>query len=237
MPISGGDILTIKNLFAYYDKAEILRGVSIRVREGEVTTILGPNGAGKTTLIKSICGLVKTKGKIFFLGKDISNLKTHDRIRMGIAVCPEGRRIFPNMTVKDNLFMGSVFNKNFDERLEFIFNLFPRLKERLNQKAGTLSGGEQQMLAIARGLMSAPDLLILDEPSLGLAPKLTLDIFGTIKKLKEEGLTMLLVEQNVHLSLAIADYAYVMAEGRIKMEGSAEELEKSEEIKKAYLGL
>ena len=238
MHTSERSILTTRELYAYYDKAEILRDVNLDVKEGKITVILGPNGAGKTTLMKAICGLVKTRGKIIFDGVDITNLKTHERIRMGIAICPEGRRLFPNMSVRDNLLMGSVFVRDYEEQLEKVFSLFPRLKERLNQKAGTLSGGEQQMLAIARALMSKPKLLLLDEPSIGLAPIVVESIGEAISEINRElGVTVVLVEQNIHLGLDIADYAYILSEGRIKVEGKAEEIKEFEEIRRAYFSI
>ena len=234
-------VLETKNLEAGYGEVQILWGISIRAKKGELTTIIGSNGAGKTTLLRAIMGIIPVwNGSVIFNGEDITKLPTYSRVEKGIVMIPEGRMVFPQMSVLENLEMGAYTKRSEEkkqETLELVFNLFPRLKERLHQKAGTLSGGEQQMLAIARGLMSQPEILILDEPSLGLSPKLTLEIFNIIQKLKEEGITMLLVEQNVHLSLAIADYAYVMAEGKIRMEGAGEELEKSEEIRKAYLGL
>ena len=234
-------MLQAENVECGYGEVKVIWGVSVKVEEKQLVTIIGSNGSGKTTLLRALMGIIPVQnGRVIFKGEDITKLSTHSRVERGMVMVPEGRLIFPNMTVLENLEMGAYTKRaeeKKEEQLEHVFSLFPRLKERLNQKAGTLSGGEQQMLAIARGLMAAPDLLIMDEPSLGLAPKLTLEIFETIKKLKEEGMTMLLVEQNVHLSLAIADYAYVLSEGRIKMEGPARELEKSDEIKKAYLGL
>ncbi len=234
-------ILEARNVETGYGDVQILWGVSVKVEKGELIALIGSNGSGKTTFLRSIMGIIPVwKGEVVFNGVDVTRMPTHSRVEMGMVMVPEGRMIFPNMTVYENLEMGAYTKRaeeKFDEQLEFVFSLFPRLKERLNQKAGTMSGGEQQMLAIARALMSSPEILILDEPSLGLSPKLTLEIFEAIKKLKEEGMTILLVEQNVHLSLAIADYAYIMAEGKIKMEGKAEELEKSEEIRKVYLGI
>jgi len=234
-------MLEAKDIECGYGEVKVLWGVSVKAEKGKLTTIIGSNGVGKTTLLRAIMGIIPVwKGKVLFDGEDITRLKTHERVEKGLVMVPEGRMIFPNMTVLENLEMGAYTKRaeeKMEERLEMIFELFPRLKERMNQKAGTLSGGEQQMLAIARGLMSVPEILILDEPSLGLSPKLTLEIFEIIKRLKEEGITMLLVEQNVHLSLAICDYAYVMAEGRIVMEGRGEELAKSDEIRKAYLGI
>jgi branched-chain amino acid transport system ATP-binding protein len=220
---------------------KILWGLNLDVVEGQLTTILGSNGSGKTTFLRTLMGIIKPwDGKIIFKGEDVTNLSTYSKAEKGIIMVPEGRMIFPEMNVYENLEMGAYTKRareKFEDSLDFVISLFPRLKERFNQKAGTLSGGEQQMLAIARGLMSRPEVLILDEPSLGLAPKLVLEVFETIKKLKDEGLTMLLVEQNVHLSLAITDYAYVISEGRIKIQGTGEELSKSDEIRKAYLGL
>ncbi len=234
-------VLETRDLECGYGEVKVLWGVSIKAKKGQLTTIIGSNGVGKTTLLRAIMGIIPVwNGDILFYGEEITKMPTHSRVEKGLVMVPEGRMVFPHMTVLENLEMGAYTKRaeeKKDEQLEFVFDLFPRLKERMHQKAGTLSGGEQQMLAIARGLMSCPEILILDEPSLGLSPKLTLEIFETVKKLKDEGLTMLLVEQNVHLSLAISDYAYVMAEGRIKMEGTGEELEKSEEIRKAYLGI
>ncbi len=179
-------------------------------------------------------------GRVIFKGEDITDIPAYKRAERGLVMVPEGRMVFPEMSVYENLEMGAYTKRarsKLKESMDFVFSLFPRLKERIDQKAGTMSGGEQQMLAIGRGLMACPELLILDEPSLGLAPKLVLEVFEIIEKLRSEGVTMLLVEQNVHLSLAITDYAYVMAEGRIVMEGSGKDLIKSDEIRKAYLGI
>ena len=231
--------LDVQNLESGYGEVKVLWGVSIKVKKGELTTIIGSNGSGKTTFLKAIMGIIPVwNGKIIFNGEDVTKLSTHSKVEKGIVMIPEGRLIFPEMSVLENLEMGAYTKRAMDrmqDSLDLVFSLFPRLKERMQQKAGTLSGGEQQMLAVARGLMSVPEILILDEPSLGLAPKLTIEIFETIKKLKNEGVTMLLVEQNVHLSLAITDYAYVMAEGKIVLEGTGEELERSDEVRKAYL--
>lgn len=233
--------LDVQNLESGYGEVKVLWGVSIKVKKGELTTIIGSNGSGKTTFLKAIMGIIPVwNGKIIFNGEDVTKLSTHSKVEKGIVMIPEGRLIFPEMSVLENLEMGAYTKRAMDrmqDSLDLVFSLFPRLKERMQQKAGTLSGGEQQMLAVARGLMSVPEILILDEPSLGLAPKLTIEIFETIKKLKNEGVTMLLVEQNVHLSLAITDYAYVMAEGKIVLEGTGEELERSDEVRKAYLGI
>ena len=234
-------ILKVENLETGYGEVQILWGINLEVPPGNLTTILGANGAGKTTLLRAITGIIPVwKGKVTFQGEDITRISPHDRAAKGLIMIPEGRMIFPEMTVLENLEMGAFTKRarsKMKENMEYALSLFPILKERLNQKAGTMSGGEQQMLAIARGLMADPQLLIFDEPSLGLAPKLVIEVFETIQKLKEEGVTMLLVEQNVHLSLAITDYAYVLAEGKVVMEGTGEELEKSEEVKKAYLGV
>ena len=234
-------ILKVEDLSTGYGEVQILWDVSIEAEKGRLTTIIGSNGAGKTSLLRAIMGILPAwKGRILFRGEDITKLPAYKRVDLGLIMVPEGRMVFPEMSVYENLEMGA-YSKRARERLketmEFVFALFPRLKERIDQKAGTMSGGEQQMLAIGRGLMGCPELLILDEPSLGLAPKLVLEVFEVIEKLKEEGITMLLVEQNVHLSLAITDHAYVMAEGRIVMEGPGKELAQSDEVRKAYLGI
>lgn len=233
--------MRVENLSTGYGEVQILWGVSIQAKKGQLTTIIGSNGSGKTTLLRAITGILPVwEGKIWFNGEDITDVPAYKRADMGLVMVPEGRMLFPEMTVYENLEMGA-FNKRarakFKESLDFVLNLFPRLKERLYQKAGTMSGGEQQMVALGRGLMACPELLILDEPSLGLAPKLVLEVFEIIKKLRDEGITMLLVEQNVHLSLMLTDWAYVMAEGRIVMEGTGRELEQSDEVRKAYLGI
>ena len=234
-------ILKVENLSTGYGEVQILWDVSIEAEKGRLTTIIGSNGAGKTTLLRAVMGILPAwNGRVIFRGEDITKLPAYKRVDLGLIMVPEGRMVFPEMSVYENLEMGA-YSKRARERLketmEFVFTLFPRLKERINQKAGTMSGGEQQMLAIGRGLMGCPELLIMDEPSLGLAPKLVLEVFEVIEKLKEEGITMLLVEQNVHLSLAITDHAYVMAEGRIVMEGPGKELAQSDEVRKAYLGI
>jgi len=234
-------ILKADGLETGYGEVQILWGVSVEVFPGRLTTILGANGAGKTTLLRAIAGLLPLRnGKIIFKGEDVTGLSTHALASKGLVMIPEGRMIFPEMTVLENLEMGAFSCRARAElktNMERVLTLFPTLKERLYQKAGTMSGGEQQMLAIGRGLMAKPELLILDEPSLGLAPLLVIEIFKIIQKLREEGVTMLLVEQNAHLALSVSDYAYVLAEGKVIMEGPAEQLEKSEEIKQAYLGV
>ncbi len=214
-------VLEVRNLRAYYD-SKVLRGINIEIgREG--VAILGPNGAGKTTLIKAIFGLVKTEGEILFFGKPIQNMKTHERVKLGISVCPEGRRLFPSMSVEDNLLIAG------DEMLETVYELFPRLKERRKQPVKTMSGGEQQMVAIARALMQKPKLLILDEPSTGLAPAIVKVIGDAIVKIKEMGISVMIVEQNVHLAFRVADRAYVLVKGRVVKEGRVEDLHSIEE--------
>ncbi len=235
------EILLVENLEAGYKDVQILWGVSIRAREGEVTTIVGSNGSGKTTLLRAIMGAVRAKsGRIIFDGKDITRWPTYKRASLGLVYVPEGRQLFPDMTVIENLEMGAYTKRaraKMKENLEYVFSIFPRLKERMYQKAGTLSGGEQQMLAIARGIMSVPKLMMFDEPTLGLSPKLSLEVFRIIDILKKEKIPMLLVEQNVYLALQVADYAYVLSEGRIVKEGKGSELLELEDIKKAYLGV
>lgn len=235
------EILLVENLEAGYKDVQILWGVSIRAREGEVTTIVGSNGSGKTTLLRAIMGAVRAKsGRIIFDGKDITRWPTYKRASLGLVYVPEGRQLFPDMTVIENLEMGAYTKRaraKMKENLEYVFSIFPRLKERMYQKAGTLSGGEQQMLAIARGIMSVPKLMMFDEPTLGLSPKLSLEVFRIIDILKKEKIPMLLVEQNVYLALQVADYAYVLSEGRIVREGKGSELLELEDIKKAYLGV
>jgi branched-chain amino acid transport system ATP-binding protein len=234
-------MLTVKGLESGYGEMQVLWGVDLEVKKKSITTVLGPNGAGKSTTLKTIFGIIKPwKGVVQFDGKDVTNLRPHKKVEMGITLVPEGRHLFPNMTVYENLILGAYTKRaeeKKDESLELVYSLFPRLKERERQKAGTLSGGEQQMLAIARALMTNPKLILMDEPSQGLAPKLVKEVFETIVKMKDEGLTILLVEQNVYASLEISDYAYVLHEGKIAFGGSVEEVKESEEIKKAYLGL
>ena len=228
-------MLTVKGLESGYGEMQVLWGVDLEVKKKSITTVLGPNGAGKSTTLKTIFGIIKPwKGVVQFDGKDVTNLRPHKKVEIGMTLVPEGRHLFPNMTVYENLILGA---EKKDESLELVYSLFPVLKERERQKAGTLSGGEQQMLAIARALMTNPKLILMDEPSQGLAPKLVKEVFETIVKMKDEGLTILLVEQNVYASLEISDYAYVLHEGKIASGGSVEEVKESEEIKKAYLGL
>ena len=232
-------MLSIMGVHAFYGHIEALRGVDVEVKHGEIVTLIGANGAGKSTLLMTICGNPRAaRGRIVFDGMDISAKPTHEIIRSGIAQAPEGRRIFPHMTVMENLLMGAITSepRYLDEDLEKVFALFPILRERREQRGGTLSGGEQQMLAIARALMSRPRLLLLDEPSLGLAPMLVKQIFSVIKAINaEQNVTVFLVEQNAFHALRLAHRGYVMANGRILMSGTGKELLANEEIRSAYL--
>ncbi len=231
-------LLEIKNLHVSYGAIKAIKGISLQVRRGEVVTILGANGAGKTTTLRTISGLLKAKeGSIVFDKNDITNTSAHDIVACGMSHSPEGRRIFGTLTVEENLMMGAYILKDHDkETLAWIYNILPRLKERKKQLAGTLSGGEQQMLAIGRAIMSKPKLLILDEPSLGLAPILVKAIFKAVKEISQSGVTVLLVEQNAKAALKLADKAYVLEVGKITHQGTAQELLKSEKIQEAYLG-
>ncbi|MEP3753774.1 MAG: ABC transporter ATP-binding protein [Parasphingorhabdus sp.] len=232
-------MLRIRNVETYYGKIIALRGVDVDVFAGEIVTLIGANGAGKSTLMMTICGSPQARtGEIVYDGDDITQAPTHEIMRRGIAQSPEGRRIFPRMTVMENLQMGALLvdDEHFDGDLERIFTLFPRLKERASQRGGTLSGGEQQMLAIARALMGRPKLLLLDEPSLGLAPLIVKQIFEVIGELnKRDGLTVFLVEQNAFHALKLAHRGYVMVNGKITMSGSGTDLLKREEVRAAYL--
>lgn len=234
-------MLEIKELNVSYEKVQVLWGVSFTVNEGEIVSLLGSNGAGKSTTVKTIQGLLKSKsGSIRFMDKNIEGLPAYKIVDAGISLVPEGREIFPKMSVLENLILGAYVPRARDlleESLEWVFQLFPKLEERKKQLAGTMSGGEQQMLAIARALMSKPKLLMLDEPSLGLAPVLVLQVFEVIKKLNEEGVTILLVEQNVHHALELSDRGYVLEKGRIILEGKGSELLEHEYVKNAYLGI
>jgi branched-chain amino acid transport system ATP-binding protein len=234
-------LLEIKKLYHYYEKARALEEINMKVENGALDTVIGPNGAGKSTLLKVISGLEEPdRGKIEFLGERIDGMKPYKIAEKGIAHCPERRRLFPDMTVLENLEMGAYTlkdKKKFHELLKFIFEIFPRLKERLKQRAGTLSGGEQQMLAIARALMANPKLLLLDEPSLGLAPKIKDFIFEVINKIKKEGTTTLLIEQDATLAINVAENIIVLEDGKIEMRGTKEQLIKEPRIKKVYLGI
>ena len=234
-------MLKIENLNVNYGAIKAVKNITIEVKKGEIVTLIGANGAGKSTILRTISSIIKpASGRILLEGKDISDLRPHKIIELGISQAPEGRMIFSNLTVQENLEMGAFTRKDKDNilyDLEFIFTLFPRLKERLKQPGGTLSGGEQQMLAISRAIMSKPKLLLLDEPSLGIAPILVKQIFEKIKSLKDAtGLTILLVEQNANIALSISDYAYVLETGSIKLEGEAKAMANNSEVRKAYLG-
>ena len=233
-------MLKIEDINVYYGNIQALKGVSMEINEGEIVTLIGANGAGKSTLLKTISGLLKPKqGKVLFEGDSIGGKAAQAIVKMGISHVPEGRRVFANMTVAENLELGAYLRKDKDgihKDMEKVYELFPRLLERIKQQAGTLSGGEQQMLAMGRALMAKPRLLLLDEPSMGLAPLLVKQIFNIIQEISESGTTILLVEQNANLALSIADRAYVVETGRIVLSGKAEELTSSEEIKMAYLG-
>ena len=232
-------MLKAENLNVYYGPIHAVKGVSFEVNEGEIVTLIGANGAGKSTTLKTVSGLMRSHGgAVEFMDRSIASTAPHKIVELGIAHVPEGRRIFTKMTVEENLDMGAftVRGGNVDEDKEKVFEQFPRLKERRRQIAGTLSGGEQQMLAMGRALMSSPKLLMLDEPSMGLAPILVEQVFDIISALHKAGTTILLVEQNAEMALAVADRAYVMETGRITLSGTGEELAASEEVQKAYLG-
>ena len=234
-------MLEIKDLHVYYDNIHALKGISLEINEGEVVSIIGANGAGKTTTLQTISGLITPKsGSIIFEGKDLLKEQAHNICKLGIAQVPEGRRIFSQLVVKDNLKLGQFTIKDSAENMEKdraeFYKVFPRMSERKNQLAGTLSGGEQQMLAMGRALMSRPKLLILDEPSMGLSPLFVKEIFEVIRQLKEKGTTILLVEQNAKMALSISDRAYVIETGKITLEGKASDLLHNENVKKAYLG-
>ena len=231
-------MLEVTGLNVYYDNIRALKDVSFSVEEGEIMTLIGANGAGKTTTLLTLSGLKKPQsGTIQFLGKDITKTSPQSRVAMGISQSPEGRRVFPGLTVLENLEMGAYLRRDdFSADMEKVFAYFPRLKERKKQTAGTLSGGEQQMLAMGRALMSRPKLMLLDEPSMGLSPLLVSEIFEIIRRLNENGTTILLVEQNAALALKLAHRAAVMETGRIVLSGTGEELSRSPEVQKAYLG-
>lgn len=234
-------VLEVENLHVFYGSIHAIKGISFKVDKGKIITLIGANGAGKTSTLSTISGLVKAKrGKIVFDGHEIQNMPPHAINRMGICLVPEGRRIFPNLTVMENLMMGAFSRKDKQEvkkDIEWVFSLFPRLEERKSQLGGTLSGGEQQMLAISRGLMSRPKLLMMDEPSLGLAPILVEEVFDIVKKINAEGVTILLVEQNAVGALKISNYGYVLETGNVTIEGPSEELLSNDDVRKAYLGL
>ena len=235
-----GTMLKINDINVFYGAIHAIKGASLEVNEGEIVTMIGANGAGKSTILRTISGLLKPKGgSIEFEGRDIAGMPAHEIVKGGISQVPEGRRIFAEMTVLENLELGAFTRKDKDgikDDMEMVFNRFPRLKERISQLAGTLSGGEQQMLAMGRALMSRPRLLLLDEPSMGLAPLLIREIFAIIQDINKAGTTVLLVEQNANMALSIAHRAYVLETGRITLSGDARELAASEDVRKAYLG-
>lgn len=235
-----GTMLTINDINVFYGAIHAIKGVSLEVNEGEIVTLIGANGAGKSTILRTISGLLKPKtGSIQFEGQEIAGMPAHEIVKKGISQVPEGRRIFAEMTVLENLELGAFTRKDKDgikADMELVFDRFPRLKERIGQLAGTLSGGEQQMLAMGRALMSRPRLLLLDEPSMGLAPLLIKEIFAIIQDINKTGTTVLLVEQNANMALSIAHRAYVLETGRITLSGDAKELAASDEVRKAYLG-
>ncbi|AKL93812.1 amino acid/amide ABC transporter ATP-binding protein 2, HAAT family [Clostridium aceticum] len=233
-------MLKIEDLKVSYGGIQALKGINLEVQEGKIVALIGANGAGKSTTLRSIVGLTKPEaGKITYHGEDLSKVQTKDMVSKGITLVPEGRRVFSNLTVLENIKIGAFYRKdekNIKEDIEWVYSLFPRLKERTWQLAGTLSGGEQQMLAVGRALMSRPKLLMMDEPSLGLAPLIVKEIFNIIEEIHKQGVTILLIEQNANVSLKIAHQAYVMETGTITLEGTGKELLTNEEVKKAYLG-
>ncbi len=234
-------MMRLEGIEVWYGKIMAVSEISLEVNKGEIVGLIGPNGAGKTTILNSVIGVIKPrKGEIVFENEKINDLQTHEIIKKGIAIAPEGRKLFPFLTVEENLLMGAINGeawKKKSENLRFVYSLFPRLSERRAQLAGTLSGGEQQMLTIGRALMSKPKLLLVDEPSLGLAPKVAMEIYRLLQKLREEGVTILLSDQNAKRVFEISDRAYVVENGRIVMQGKSSELEKDERIRKVYLGL
>lgn len=232
-------MLKLQNVHTHYGKIEALKGVSLEVNEGEIVSLIGANGAGKSTLLMTVCGDPRASaGQIFFEGKDITQANTAEIMRSGLAIVPEGRRVFSGLTVLENLHMGGFFTKKseFDSTLEHVFKLFPRLRERQSQRSGTMSGGEQQMLAIGRALMSKPRMIFLDEPSLGLAPIIINQIFEIIEQLRDEGMTVFLVEQNANQALRLADRGYVLENGEVVLQDTGDNLLVNEDVRKAYLG-
>ena len=234
-------ILEIRDLNSGYGEVQILWSASLQLEPGRLTTLIGSNGAGKTTLLRSVMGLIRPwSGSVTFEDREVRGLSAHAKADLGLVLVPEGRQLFTDMTVYENLEMGAISKRakpHFKRNLEWVFATFLRLKERQKQNAGTLSGGEQQMLAVARGMMAQPRILMFDELSLGLSPVLTISLFETLRQLKAEGLTMLLVEQNVHMALAVSDYAYVLGEGKMILHGDAGDVAKNEHVRRAYLGI
>ncbi len=233
--------LDVSGVESGYGEVQILWGVTLRLEDGQLTTLVGANGSGKTTLLRTVMGTIPVwKGQIIFDGHEVTRLSPHEKAQRGLVLVPEARQLFSDMTVLENLEMGATprrARREFRQTLEWVFELLPRLKERRSQRAGTLSGGEQQMVAIARGLMSKPRVLMFDELSLGLSPVLMMGLFEVVLRLKEQGLTMLLVEQNVQMALAVSDYAYVMSNGRIELQGTAKEVREMPSVRKSYLGM
>lgn len=230
-------MITVKNLHVYYGLIEAVKGIDFEVEEGSIVSLIGSNGAGKTSTLNALLNSVKRSGEVIFSGYHTDKHKTHTLVQRGLGLVPEGRKIFINLTVEENLRMGAFNNdENYEHLKDAMYEIFPRIKQKRNQMAGTLSGGEQQMLAISRALMGEPKLLMLDEPSLGLAPKIVGEVFETIVRLKEEGITILLVEQNAYAALKISNHAYVLENGKIVMQGDAKEMIGNDEIRKKYLG-
>lgn len=234
-------LLEIRDVASGYGEVQILWGAKMSLEEGQLTSLVGANGAGKTTMLRTVMGLIKPwEGSVWFDGEDISNLPAHAKAEMGVVLVPEGRQLFTDMSIEENLEMGASpvrARAHIKKNLEKVYTMFPRLKERRDQKSGTLSGGEQQMLAVARGIMANPIILMIDELSLGLAPVLVLGLFESLKVLKSEGITLLLVEQNVQMALAVSDYGYVLAHGKVELQGPSRELAKDDHVREAYLGL
>ncbi len=234
-------LLEVRDVTSGYGEVQILWGPSMELEEGRLTTLVGSNGAGKSTLLRTIMGQIRPwTGQVIFQGEDVSRLPAHAKAELGMIMVPEGRQLFTDMTVRENLEMGATPRRaraNESRNLERVFELFPRLKERENQKTGTMSGGEQQMVAVARGIMSEPAVLMVDELSLGLAPVLAIDLFRALRILRREGLTILLVEQNVTMALKVSDYSYVLSKGRVEFHGPAAEIARDENVRKAYLGI
>jgi branched-chain amino acid transport system ATP-binding protein len=237
---AGENLLAIDNISVYYGNIAAVKGISLYVRKGEIVTLIGSNGAGKSTTLRTVSGLIRPRqGKLTYQGRSLTAMSGHDIVGAGICHSPEGRRIFPRMTVEENLYLGAFLRKDkaaIEVDKERVLELFPRLKERIAQKAGTMSGGEQQMLAVGRALMGNPTLLLLDEPSMGLAPVLVDLIFDTIQTIRDQGTTVLLVEQNALAALGVADYGYVLESGTMKLEGPAAQLARDDEVVRAYLG-
>lgn len=233
-------LLQVKDLNVFYGSIHALKGINFHVNKGEIVSLIGANGAGKTTTLRALSGIVESKGDIIFDGNMLKKYKAHERVSLGLAQSPEGRGVFPTLTVLENLEMGAYSRKdkkNLNEELEHCFTLFPRLKERIKQTAGTMSGGEQQMLAISRALMAKPKLLLLDEPSLGLAPRIVSQIFDIVQKLNSEGMTILLVEQNARMALKISHRAYVIETGKVTLEGKGIDLLNDDNVRRSYLGV